>query len=279
MTSQAVRTIPSGPALTEMTIEGATVAWTDTGTGEPVLLVHAGGFGAWFEPLAGLLPGRVIRMLRAGYTGGPPPPGPIDVAGHAAHAAALLDDLATGPTDVVAHSSGCVIALQLAADRPDLVRRLVLSEPPLIDPLLDPADVPEVGAALGPAMGAAMGAMAAGDVPAAFDAFMGAVCGPGYRAVLVDVLGPDGVARAEHDAAYFFADEIPAMGQWAPVDLAALGMPVLLVRGGASPGPTHRLVDRMAATLPDARVATVPDANHLLPLSHPGALAALVAGR
>jgi len=56
-------------------------------------------------------------------------------------------------------------------------------------------------------------------------------------------------------------------------------VPVLLVRGGASPGPTHRLVDRMAASLLDARVATVDGANHLLPLSHPGALAALVAGR
>ena len=257
--------------------DGATVAWTDSGTGDPVLLVHAGGFGAWFEPLAGLLPGRTIRMLRAGYTGGPPPPGPIDVAGHAGHAAALLDTLRTGPTTVVAHSSGCVIAMQLAADRPDLVRGLVLSEPPLLDPLLDPADLPEVHALLGPAMGAAMGAAAAGDAPAALDAFLSAVCGPGYRAVLLDVLGAEGVARAERDAAYFFSGEIPAVARWTPVDPAALDLPVLLVRGGASPGPTHRLVDRAAVALPDARVATVDGANHLLPLTHPRELAELVA--
>ncbi len=261
----------------ETTVDGATVAWTDTGTGDPVLLVHAGVFGAWFEPLAGLLPGRTIRMLRAGYTGGPPPPGPIEIAGHAAHAAAVLDALDTGPATVVTHSSGCVIALQLAADRPDLVRGLVLSEPPLLDPLLDPADLPEVHALLGPAMGAAMGAAAVGDLPAACDAFLSAVCGPGHRAVLLDVLGADGVARAERDSAFFFADEVPAMLRWTPGDPAALRLPVLLVRGGASPGPTHRLVDRAAAALPDARVATVDGANHLLPLTHPRELAALVA--
>jgi pimeloyl-ACP methyl ester carboxylesterase len=215
-------------------------------------------------------------MLRAGYTGGPPPDRPVEVAGHAAHAAALLDRLRTGPTTVVAHSSGCAIALQLAADRPDLVRDLVLSEPPLIDALLDPADLPQVGAVLGPAMGAAMGAAARGDTAAAFDAFMTAVCGPGYRAVLADVLGPDGLAGAEREAAYFFADEVPAVARWEPPGLSTIAAPALLVRGGASPGPTHRLVDRMAAALPDARVATVDGADHLLPLTHPQALADLL---
>ena len=265
--------------MNETTFDGATVAWTDTGSGAAALLVHAGGFGAWFEPVADLLPGRVVRMLRAGYTGGPPPTGPIEIGTHAAHAAALLDALGTGPVTVVSHSSGSVIALQLALDRPDLVDRLVLCEPPLIDALLDPADLAQVQAELGPVLGAALGAAAAGDVPGAFDAFMRAVCGPGYRAVLVDVLGPDGVARAERDAAFFLADEIPAVGRWQPGGLSAITAPVVLVRGSASPGPTHRLVERLAAVLPDATVATVDGANHLLPLSHPEAVAEIVAGR
>jgi hypothetical protein len=37
-------------ALEEMTVDGATIAWSDTGSGEPTLLVHAGVFGAWFAP-------------------------------------------------------------------------------------------------------------------------------------------------------------------------------------------------------------------------------------
>lgn len=254
-------------------IDGVTIGWTDTGAGDATLLVHAGVFGAWFEPLATRLPGRVIRMLRAGYTGGEVPREPLDLTGHAAHAAALLDRLGTGPATVVSHSSGCAIALQLALDRPDLVARLVLSEPPLVDELVDPADLPEVGATVGAALGGAMAAAARGDIPAAFDAFNAAVCGRDYRAVLTDVLGEDGLVRAEHDAEFFFTNEVPAIGRWTPPDPARVTAPALLVQGAASPGPTHRLVARLAAALPDARVATIEGANHLLPLTHPTELA------
>lgn len=258
------------------TIDGATIGWTDTGAGAATLLVHAGVFGAWFEPLAGHLDGRVIRMLRAGYTGGEPPRAPIELAGHAAHAAALLDLLGTGPATVVSHSSGCAIALQLALDRPDLVARLVLSEPPLVDELLDPADLPEVRATIGPALVAAMAATARGDIPAAFDTFNSVVCGPGYRAVLTDVLGEAGLARAEQDAEFFFTNEVPAIGRWKPPDPAGVTTPVLLVQGAASPGPTHRLIARLATELPDARVATIAGANHLLPLTHATELAGVI---
>jgi pimeloyl-ACP methyl ester carboxylesterase len=262
--------------MEQMTIEGARIAWTDTGRGEPTLLVHAGVFGAWFAPLAERLPGRVIRILRAGYTDGPPPDTLIGIAQHAAHAATLLDALATGPATVVGHSSGSVIALQLAQDRPDLVRRLVLSEPPLIDPLLDPADVGDVRAVLGPAIGAALAAATHGDGKGAFDAFMSAVCGPDCRTVVADVLGSDGLDGAEREALFFCRNELPATGAWTPGDPADIGMPVLLVEGANSPGATHRLVARLAGMLPDARVARIEGTNHLLPLTHPAELAELV---
>ena len=225
--------------MEEMTIDGATIAWADTGGCEPTLLIHAGVFGAWFAPLAEHLPGRVIRLLRAGYTDGPPPTALISVAQHAAHAAALLDELGTGPVTVVGHSSSSVIALQLAHDRPDLVRRLVLGEPPLIDPLLDPADVDAVHRVLGPAIGAAVAAAAKGDGRGAFDAFMGAVCGPDFRAVIADVLGPGALDRAEREALFFCTNELPATGGWTPVDPAGIRVPVQLVEGGtARPPPT-----------------------------------------
>jgi pimeloyl-ACP methyl ester carboxylesterase len=187
--------------------------------------------------------------------------------------------LATGPATVVAHSSASVIALQLAQDRPDLVRRLVLSEPPLIDPLLDPADVGDVHSALGPAIGAAMAATAQGDGRGALDAFMSAVCGPGYRTVLADVLGPAGLERAEREALFFCGNELPATSGWTPVDPAEIGVPALLVVGSNSPGATQRLVARLAEALPDASVARIEGANHLLPLTHPAELAELVSAR
>jgi pimeloyl-ACP methyl ester carboxylesterase len=63
----------------------------------------------------------------------------MSVADHTAECAALLRRLDTGRARVPAHSSGCVFALQLALDHPELVSELVLVEPPLIDPLLPPS--------------------------------------------------------------------------------------------------------------------------------------------
>jgi pimeloyl-ACP methyl ester carboxylesterase len=105
---------------------------------------------------------------------------------------------------------------------------------------------------------------------------MTAVCGAGYRSVLEHVLDPEALARAERDAAFFFTNEMPAAGRWNPGDLSRLTVPVLLVQGGASPGPTHRLITRLAAALPDARTATIDGADHLLPLTHPAELAQLM---
>ena len=77
----------------QMTIDDATIAWSDTGAGEPTLLIHAAAFGAWFAPVAEHLPGRVIRLLQAGYTDTPAPTTPMTITRHAAHAPVLLDAL------------------------------------------------------------------------------------------------------------------------------------------------------------------------------------------
>lgn len=262
----------------------ARVAYTDSGgSGPPLLLVHAGVLSSWFVPLAAepaLAGHRVVRLVRAGYTGDPPPASPLGVADHAAHAAAVLDTLGIDRAHVVAHSSGTVIALQLALDRPELVAGLVLSEPPLIDALVDPADARTVGSQVGPVIGRAIGAAAAGDLALAYDTFMDAICGPEHRAVLAAALGPDAPALAERESRFFFADEAGQVARWTfdATAAARVRQPALVVRGGASPPVVHRLVDRLAGMLPSGRVATVDGEDHLLPLRSPGALAGLVAG-
>jgi pimeloyl-ACP methyl ester carboxylesterase len=257
----------------------AELAYTDSGgTGEPVLLMHAGAFADWFVPMAtdpALGGHRVIRLIRAGYTAAPAPAG-LTIADHAGHAAELLRRLGTGPAHVVAHSSGTPIALQLGLDHPELVRTLCLSEPPLIDALTDPVDHEELHAALGPAIGAAMGATARGDRPAAFDAFMSAVCGPGYRRVMTGALGAGAVEEAERRSGYFFTGEMPAVHAWT-FDPTRLTAPVLLVRGGASPQPVHRMIAYLAALIPGATTTTIDGVDHLLPLTAPAELAGAVA--
>jgi pimeloyl-ACP methyl ester carboxylesterase len=267
--------------LQTLRIGDAEVAYADSGgDGAPLLLIHAGLFADWFTPLAATpetSPYRVIRMTRAGYTGAPAPSG-LTMADHAAHAAALLDRLGAAPAHVVAHSSGTAIALQLAFDHPGLVRTLCLCEPPLVDALAAPEDHELLHAILGPVIGRAMAATARGELPAAFDAFMTAVCGPEYRDVLADTFGPAMVAAAERDCGYFFTDEMLAVNGWAldPEAAAHLGLPVLLVQGGASPPPVHRLIARLASRIPGATIATIDGANHLLPFTATAELARLI---
>ena len=174
---------------------------------------------------------------------------------------------------------GSAIALQLALDRPDLVRGLVLSEPPLVDQLIDPVDREPLRAGFGPVLGAAAAAAGRGDLAEAYDAFMDLVCGPGHREVVAAALGSAGLERAVRESAYFFRDEMGSLAGWAfdAADAARVRPPVLLVCGSTSPPPTHRLAVRLAEQLPDAGVATIDGDNHLLPLRSPAALAELVA--
>jgi pimeloyl-ACP methyl ester carboxylesterase len=265
-------------ALIRARIDGAEVAFTDSGgDGEPLLLIHGGGLADWLTPLAGtpeLKNYRVIRMVRAGYTGRPAPDG-LTVADHARHAGALLRRLDAAPAHVVAHSSGSTIALQLAVDNASSVRTVALLEPPLVDALADPSDLDELHAALGTAIGAAMAAIAQGDYAAAFDVFMTVVCGPGYRAVMNEALGAGLVDDAASRCRDFFASEIPAVNAWT-FD-PAVTQPVRLIQGADSPPPVHRLIAHLARRLPESSVATVDHANHLMPLTAPAELGAVIA--
>ena len=116
--------------MERLPLAGGTIEYTDRGTGQPILLVHAGVFADWFLPLAAspVLEGfRVIRMRRAGYASGSPPPAHLSIAAHAGHCAGLLDTLGVEQAHVVGHSSSALIAVELAADRPHLVRSLALT--------------------------------------------------------------------------------------------------------------------------------------------------------
>jgi pimeloyl-ACP methyl ester carboxylesterase len=63
------------------------IEYSERGQGEPLFLVHAGGFADWFVPVAAshtLDDFRVIRMRRAGY-GPKAPTSHLSIRDHAAH--------------------------------------------------------------------------------------------------------------------------------------------------------------------------------------------------
>jgi pimeloyl-ACP methyl ester carboxylesterase len=89
------------------------IEYSESGAGEPLLLVHAGVFANWFAPMAEshALDGfRVIRVRRAGY-GRNAPKRPLTLQDHANHLAALAAHLGLEAVHLVGHSSSALIGL------------------------------------------------------------------------------------------------------------------------------------------------------------------------
>jgi pimeloyl-ACP methyl ester carboxylesterase len=249
--------------------------YEDRGAGEAVYLVHAGVFSSWFGPLfaePALNGFRVIRPVREGYGGVTAPDEPKSLAAHARSCAALLRGLGVERAHWVGHSSSCCIGLQAALDDPELVASLILFEPAKPSGAVREA---HASSYVGPSLAAA----GRGDVAGAFDVFMRGVGGDGYRQRLTQCLGDGGVAAAERESAYFFADELPAIGAWSfgSAEAERISAPVLLVSGSDTRPWFPDNIAVLAAMLPDARTVTVPGTDHLAPLTHPDLLAGVIA--
>ena len=253
----------------------ADLEYEQRGDGPVVCLVHAGVHSSWFLPLfaaPGLDRFRVIRPIRPGYGRSPAPTERASLGAHARRCGDLLRRLGVDRAYWVGHSSSCCIGLQLALDEPDLVAGLILYEPAKPS---GQVRATHASTYVGPALAAA----AEGDVPRAFDVFLRGVGGDGYRAALLDRLGEDGTAAAVRESAYFFADELPAVAAWSfgAAEAARISAPTVVVRGADSRPWFGENVDLLAGMLPDARVVTLPDRDHLAPLTHPDDLAEVIA--
>jgi pimeloyl-ACP methyl ester carboxylesterase len=152
----------------------------------------------------------------------------VTLADYAGDAAALLENLGVSRAHVVGHSSGGMISMQLAHDRPDLVGSLVLLEPPLASPEAFAQMEEHV-------LRPALDLYAAGDHEAAVELFLNAVAGPDWR-IQMDAALPGGAGEAIAGADAFFGQELPAIGAWrfGPTEAATIEVPVLSVVGSAS---------------------------------------------
>ena len=111
-------------------VDGGELFYRSAGAGPPLLLVHGVGpdSRAWsptFEQLANRH--RVVAYDRRGYGRSSPPTG-TGWRSHGEDAAAVIAELGLSQPTVVGWSAGGYVALHLAAEKPDLVRNLVLAE-------------------------------------------------------------------------------------------------------------------------------------------------------
>ena len=266
--------------IKRLSLSDAEIEYCEHGRGEPLLLVHAGGFADWFVPMAAsqtLNDFRVIRVRRAGY-GTHAPKRHLTLQDHASHIRVLAEHLDIKMLHLVGHSSGGLISLQVASDHPELVGSLALLEPAPCGPLQVPAFA-EIGEHF---VGPAMEALAAGNLEGAFDTFMRGVCGNGHREVIEQSIGKPAYEQAVRESRFFFRDEVPAAMQWKfeAAEVARIRQPVLIVEGGEGRKLgllSQQMTEVVMTLLPQAEFAMIEGVNHLMPLQDPDAVGRVIA--
>ncbi len=273
----AAQRAASAPTFDRVVANGVTLEYTQRGVGEAVVLVHAGIFADWFAPLlqdsALTRQYRVISYHRVGYAGSDHVAGPLSITQQAAQLRALMERLGIRRAHIVGHSSGGIVALQLALETPAVVQSLALLEPAL--PVAQSSGAQPAGSSSG--MTEIMSRLRAGDRAGAVDGFMRLVAGPAYRPDLDGAL-PGAFQQGMTDAETFFDQELPAIRAWTfgAAEASRLTMPVLAVIGEKSPDVSPVWPERqrlLVSWLPDVEPFVLPGATHLLQLQRPHEMA------
>lgn len=266
---------------TKVVVRDVELHYIEQGQGEVVILLHGGqgDYRAWPSLMAQLAPRyRVISYSRRHHW---PNANPLTPGNHSALIDA--DDLAAfiaarelGPVHLVGTSYGAFTALALAIRYPELVRRMVLAEPPVHQWVTATARGKTLYRELmATVYEPARQAFAAGRDEAAMRLFIDRFDGDGT----FDGLPAERRAAVMANAGFFKAitassDAFPNLSKDA---VRRLRMPVLIVRG-AETDELHRLVvDELGRLLPGAERLTVPRAGHGSPRQNPRVFDAAVA--
>jgi pimeloyl-ACP methyl ester carboxylesterase len=236
--------------------------------GEAVLMISPvlpDGFLPLFDEAALTARYRLIRYHKRGWVGSTRTEGAVRIADHVADAAALLERLGVRAAHVVGHSTGAVVALELAVDRPALVRSLALLEPSMLS-------VPAADAFFGGAK-PALDAYAAGRHAEAVAAFLSLASGLEWKAcrALLEKQIPGSVDQAVADADTLFGVELPGVMAWSfDAEVAKrITCPALSVLGSNTERLWVEVDERLRAWLPKIETCTIDEVGHLLHIQRP----------
>jgi len=254
--------------------------------GEPALLVHGLGGAStnWTDFAAQLAPWLAIQAVDLPGFGrsGPAPGRDYTIGAHARTVTRYLDESARGPVHLFGNSMGGVIAILIAAQRPDLVRTLTLTSPAVpdvrpqrlrTDPLLTLALIPGTA-----------GMIRRRIVRYPADARAQAVidlCFADPSRVPPNRLA-EAIEEIELRDGYSWSTDAllrslrglvrsylvtGRRSLW--VRMAAVTAPTLVVWGGRDRLVNVALAPRVAGTIPDARLLVLPDVGHVAQLEDP----------
>jgi pimeloyl-ACP methyl ester carboxylesterase len=246
------------------------------GDGPPLVIIHGGwtDHTVW-STVAGLLADefRVVSYDRRGHSRTQRPPGPYRRRDHEDDLTALIEALDCAPAYLAGSSYGGLVALSLAARRPDLVRAVAVHEPVALS-AATAGEAGRLARAAEATMATVVEEIAAGDIE-----------GGTRRFVEEGVLGPGAWQRLPEAVRMIFKANAPgfladtASPDWSVLDTDAVARfpgPILLTKGDSGPRWLPLLVDCLAERIPSVQTATVPGAGHSPHITHPAEYAALL---
>ncbi len=257
-------------SLRSARVNGATLAYRLIGdSGTPVVFVHGslGDLRDWDAQIAAFAQTHRVLVYSRRYHPPNPPQNDNQTYSpmlHAEDLAALLLSLELAPAHVVGADYGAYTALVLAREHPEVVRSLVLAEPPLV-PFLTHT---QTGDALrrdhyATVLDPARAAFARGDSLAALRAFV-----PGFDAL------PAPTRTAMLRRAFELRREMLAnREQYLPVvtcaDLGSMHTSVLLLSGARSTPMFQAITDELGRCLSNDTTAVIPSAGHAMQRDQP----------
>jgi non-heme chloroperoxidase len=173
----------------------------------------------------------------------------------------IIKRLNLGPAHVIGHSYGAFTALYLAFEHPDLVRTLVLGEPPVISLLKDNPQYAKNVDMIRENAFKVQEAIRRGETEKAVRIFLDAAWSKeGFfyqlpsqtRAIIMDNVKSLGGELASVWSSLDFTCE----------DAQRVGVPTLLVKGERSPKFLHHIIDILASCLPNNEQITIPEESH-----------------
>jgi pimeloyl-ACP methyl ester carboxylesterase len=252
-------------------INGVELFYEETGGGDPLVLVH----GSWVDHSSwgAVVPGlaeafHVLTYDRRGHSASERPDSQGSVHEDADDLEALLEALDLAAAHIVTNSYGGNIAMRLAVKRPELIRSLVMHEPPVFHLLADDAESAPLLERTQRSFESVGSRIAEGDHEGAARQFVEEIAfGPGAW----ENEFPPEVREVFVRNAPTCLDELQdpdALG--ADLDgLSRFPKPVLLTDGSESPPLFPKVVDILTRTLPNARRSTYEGAAHMSHLTHP----------
>lgn len=265
-------------------VNGATLHYAEQGTGDAVVLVHgsASDHRTW-EPHLDWFAEHfrtIVYSRRYHWPNDRIPDGAdYSMQEHVDDLGGLVRSLGAAPAHLVGHSYGAFVCLLLAIQAPELVRSLVLAEPPAITLFVSnrprPLELarllftrPRTAAAIvrfgAKGVAPAAAAMKRDDMDRALEIFAIATLGEAaFRR-----LAP---ARREQARANLIKAELLGSG-FPPLDdeaIRRIAIPALLIAGQESPKMFRLLLDRLEELIPTTSRVEIPGASHIMHEDNP----------